>query len=221
VRYLRASDTTTEYEEGARGPSPGTEGDPYPDPVAGLSGGRVYRPVGQKQMGWGTKYDSSNCNMASSAMALERHSLGYFHPNRTSNGPASTPPNHRYFSRSTSLLGTTMQDAVRAWSNGWKEDLIWPGPVPWDYFVSQINSGRGAIAWGLYSAMHPSYRKGTFAGTHAIYVNEQFEDGSFWAVDPLYGYAKIYPRSVLYNYMQPSASGNNVIASFTLRTPVV
>lgn len=182
----------------------------------------TYRPQAQRQYGWGTVYDGSNCNMACAAMALDRHTLGAF--TQTRGEPLNTPPNQRVYSGSTSLVGTTHEDTTTAWSAGWGKTWSNPGPISWATFVANIQSGRGATIFGLYSAMDDTYKKSqTFDGAHALYINEQLGDGSFWGFDPLVGYPIVYPYSVLRTYAESyyGPSTGRVSAGFTRVTPYV
>lgn len=195
VTYQRLSLTAT------TGPEPGT----YPpeagyDPPAPVPGsGNIYRPANQRQFGWGTVYDAWNCNMACSAMLLDRHTMG--RNTRYVGVPASTPPAHRSYSGVTAVAGTGHDDAKRAWTNGWGQSYTYPGTVPWSYFVNQIQSGRGATVFGRYAYMDSNYKKSqTFDGPHAIYINEELSDGSFWGYDPIVGYPIVYPYNVLRTY---------------------
>lgn len=190
----------------------------YPD-VPDLGPGRTYRPQNQRQSGWGTIYDSTNCNMACSAMALDRHTLG--RNTRYVGSPQSVPPSHRYYSGETSLKGTGHDDAKRAWTNGWGQSLTVPGATSWSYFVHQIQSGRGGTIFGRYAYMAQPYKKSrTFNGPHAVYINEQLSDGSFWGYDPIVGYPIVYPYNVLRTYAD-SYYGfrDRVTAAFTRITP--
>lgn len=190
---------------------------PEPGTTSGLPvdvGGTAYRPRGQRQLGWGTKWDGVNCGMTSSAMALDRHTLGAF---SDINGyPLDNPPNMRNFSGVTEVRGTTMGEAVTAWANGWGESLIYPGYTTFDFFVRQIQSGRGAMAAGDYGSL-PIYLKKqlNFNGPHAIFINEQLSDGSFWGFDPLGRAPIVYPYSTLQTYMQTFTGSGHVVASYT------
>jgi hypothetical protein len=202
---------------GGGDPNDPNSGDYYNVP-AGT--GRIYRPRPQRQFGWGTKYDSVNCNFASAAMCLDRHTLGAHSDVRGT--PLSTPPAHRRYSGVTAVAGTGMNDAVRAWRNGWGQSLNWTGYVSWAYFVNQINSGRGAILFGKYSHMAAPYKfSATYNGGHAIYINEQLPNGSFYGVDPIRKYGITYPFHVLRTYAQSWTGSDKVAASFSRQTPRV
>ena len=76
--------------------------------------GPTDRPRHQRQYGWGTPWDGENCNMASGAMLLDRHTLGQFSDVRGS--PRSNPPNMRYFSGDRDFGdGTTQGELQTAW----------------------------------------------------------------------------------------------------------
>ena len=211
---------------GPTDPLPG-EGTPI-TPIPGQTTpgtGRVYRPHPQSQFGWGTPWDGQNCNMAAAAMAMDRHTLGAF---SDSNGsPLATAPNMRTYSGRTgagsfSRVGTTLEDARTAWNAGWGQSLLLPGPVSFEYLVTQLNLGRGAIVHGLETALPAQYREDNWPDAHAIYVNEQLSDGSFWIVDPLRHYGRLYPYDVLRAYATSLHNYNDVVTcAFTQRTPIL
>jgi len=197
---------------------PGEPGAPY-IPPPGNPNGHPYRPANQRQFGWGTIYDSTNCNMACAAMALDRHTLGQY--TRYRGFPQNTPPNMRAYSGSTNLNGTGHDETNRAWDNGWNEDWSYGGPVAWSTMVANIASGRGCTVFGRYAYMEVGYKKSrTYDGPHAIYINEQLSDGSFWGYDPIVGYPIVYPYNVLKNYAESYYGFNGrVPAGFTRVTP--
>jgi len=216
VTYRRADIVTTNPYPPQT--PPGEPGDPY-TPPPGNPDGQVYRPANQRQFGWGTIYDSTNCNMASSAMALDRHTLGAH--TRYRGDPLNTPPNMRFYSGDTDLDGTSQADTTHAWANGWGETWNYGGPVAWATTVANIQSGRGAVVHGRYAYMAAPYKKSrTYNGNHAIYINEQLSDGSFWGYDPIVGYPIVYPYNVLKTYAESFYGFNGrVNAGFTRVTP--
>lgn len=200
-------------EPGYVAPTPG-------NPAIPTGSGRVYRPRPQSQFGWGTPYDGQNCNMAASAMALDRHTLGAF--SAISGTPRSTPPNHRFYSGRLSLnrIGTSLSDAANAWDAGWDKTLLTPGPVSWEYFVNAVANGRGAILHGLPTVLPSSLRKTNWQDAHAIYINEILPDGSFWGIDPVYREPLLYPESALRAYATSLHGFRNVVTSaYTRITP--
>jgi cell wall-associated NlpC family hydrolase len=206
VPYPAAS--TTQSNEAAIGEDddeeePQTPEADLPPQTPTTSEQRIYRPRVQSQLGWGTQWDGQNCNMAASAMALDRHTGGAY--SDISGVPLSTPPNHRTYSGQTgpaslTRQGTSLADAQTAWDVGWEQTLLLPGPVTWEYFAARIAEGRGAIVHGLATVLPPELRKTDWTSAHALYVNEMLPDGSFWGVDPLYREPMIYPASVLRAY---------------------
>jgi cell wall-associated NlpC family hydrolase len=205
-------------------PAVGDDDDPEDSPPAGeepppqTQQTVPYRPAAQRQFGWGTVYDGANCNMACAAMALDRHTLGEH--TATQGNPLNTPPNQRLYSGSTNMQGTGHEDTATAWSNGWNETYVNPGPMTWSTFVSNVQSGRGAIVFGRYDQMADSYRKSlTFDGPHAIYINEMLGDGSFRGHDPLVGYSIVYPYTVLQTYALSYYGNGYISAGFTKVTP--
>lgn len=215
VHYQWASQVATTGAE--PGTLPYEDGEVPPPPVPGPGG--VYRPANQRQFGWGTAYDGVNCNMACSAMLLDRHTMG--RNTRYVGTPQSTPPMHRFYSGVTAVTGTGHDDARRAWTNGWGESYTYPGNVSWAYFVTQVQSGRAATVFGRYGYMDSTYKKSqTFNGPHAIYINEQLSDGTFWGYDPIVGYPIVYPYSVLKTYADSYNGFNDRIqAGYSRITP--
>lgn len=212
VRYRRDVSYPTQFKEGPnRGQS-----------SVGYTGGRVYRPARQRQMGWGTRYDGVNCTAASAAMCLDRDSEGSFSP--SSGTPRATPPNIRSFSGVTAVEGLSMGNCVTAWDSGWGRDLNYYGLVSFGAFEDLVNEGRGSIVMGLYSIIqdfYPSYAYSrTFRGPHAMYVNEQFDDGSFLVYDPLANRVLVYSREQLRHYMQSWTPQGLCNASFSRVTDV-
>jgi hypothetical protein len=197
---------------------PGEPGEPY-IPPPGDPNGTPYRPANQRQFGWGTIYDSTNCNMACAAMALDRHTLGQY--TRYRGSPQNIPPNMRIYSGNHGLNGTGHDDTNRAWSNGWSQDWNFGGPVAWSVMVANIASGRGCTVFGRYLYMADQYKKSrTYNGAHAIYINEQLSDGSFWGYDPIVGYPIVYPYNVLKTYAESYYGfSGRVAAGFTRVTP--
>ena len=120
---------------------------------------------------------------------------------------------------SLNRLGTTIADAVTAWSAGWSEVLLSPGAVNWDYFVAQIRDGRGAILHGRESALPEEFRRSNWQDAHALYVNEILTDDSFWVVDPLGQQAAIFQPDVLKAYAQSLYGADIIICGLTRRTP--
>jgi hypothetical protein len=180
--------------------------------VPDYSGGNVYRPAPQLQYGWGTRFDGYNCTMACSAMALDRHTLGQ---NTAYQGsPRNIPPNHRAYQDDQSE-GTDVYDAATAWDRGWGETLQHVGTTSWADFVSKINEGRGAILQGIYGWMTQSKRFSSYALGHAIYINEQFSNGNFWGIDPLYRYPVVYTSADLQGFAIGAVSEDLVSAAFT------
>lgn len=198
---------------------PANGGYPVPPPLPGEGG--IYRPANQRQFGWGTVYDSVNCAMACSAMALDRHTLG--RNTRYLGSPLSTPPAHRFYSGVTAVVGTGHDDVSRAWSTGWGESLTRLGNIPWGNLVYQVQSGRGVIVFGRYAYMASGYKKSaTFDGPHAVYINDQLSDGSFWGYDPIVGYPIVYPHNVLRTYADSyNGFSDRMSCSFTRVTPRV
>lgn len=216
VEYYGYGDQNTVPLPGVPPTEPGM---PPPTPLPGPGG--FYRPANQRQFGWGTVYDSVNCNMACSAMLLDRHTLGA--NTRYVGYPQSIPPSHRFYSNVTAITGTGHDDAARAWKRGWGQSYTYPGPVGWSYWVFQVQSGRGSTVFGRYSAMDSQYKKSrTYDGPHAIYINEQLQDGSFWGYDPIVGYPIVYPYSVLYNYARSyHGTDSRIEAGYSRITPKV
>lgn len=200
----------------------------YPDGGTtnpGQSGGRVYRPRHQRQYGWGTAWDGENCNMASGAMLLDRHTLGQFSDVRGT--PRSNPPNMRYYSGDRDFGdGTTQSELATAWSVGWGKDTLFMGYHSFRTFENLINSGRGAVVAGIYGVLPSRLRfSATFRGAHAVYCGEQFDDGSFYVMDPLAGKAVIYTRDEMRRYMtamtdSPATDSGLVLASYSRETPI-
>lgn len=191
----------------------------------GQTGGRVYRPRHQRQYGWGTPWDGENCNMASGAMLLDRHTLGQFSDVRGS--PRSNPPNMRYFSGDRDFGdGTTQGELQTAWEQGWNRSTLFMGYHSFLTFEGLINDGRGAVVAGIYGVLPSRLRfSSTFRGAHAVYVGEQFDDGSFYVLDPLAGKAVIYTRAEMRRYMTAmtdSADSDHglVLASYSRETPI-
>jgi hypothetical protein len=182
------------------------------------SGGTVYRPAPVLQYGWGTPLDGWNCAFACGSMALDRHTLGQ---NTVYVGsPRNTPPNQRGF-QSDQSGGASLGDVAVAWANGWGATLHSPGLTSWSNFVSNIASGRGAILSGRYGSLPASKRFSTsFTGPHAIYINENFSNGNFWGIDPLYRYPIIYTTAELQAYAEGLSyvGPGQVSAAFTRMT---
>jgi hypothetical protein len=208
VRYQKHGDSPTDPPQDSLGGPP----------VEGYSGGQVYRPRPISQFGWGTALDGNNCVFASSAMCLMRHTLGALSP--TSGSPTNTPPHHRTYSGDTSG-GATTGAAKHAWNVGWNQNMLDTGWVSWQVFVNAINAGRGAIVLGHYPAMPSPYNfSPSYDAGHAIYINEQFSDGSFWGVDPIRQRALRYPEHVLRHYVEAFTDGHHVDAAFSQETPL-
>jgi hypothetical protein len=199
--------------------------DPTPAPD-GVTGNRVYRPEPLSQMGWGTAYDSENCNITSGCMCLDRHTLGAL-TSRVGT-PRNDPPHMRTFSGRTDHEGTNQDDLETAWRTGWDKDYVNPGVIYWEAVENYINQGRGAVVSGLCLVLPDQFQHG-FTGGHSVYVNEQFGDGSFWVVDPIIGRARNWPREVLrryaeallnYNATTGEVSHGHIICGFSWPTPI-
>lgn len=209
VRYRRASDSQTDTLPPAHGSA------------HGYTGNRVYRPHIVQQYGWGTYWDGHNCTAASSTMCLDRHTLGALTPWKGT--PRNVPPAHRSFSGHFDVNdpGLSMGDMETSWSVGWGRTLTYLGQISFTLFENMINQGRGAIVAGLYGSLPNSLRfSSTFTGGHAIYVNEQFSDGSFLVYDPLSRRALIYSREIMYRYTTQWTGTGLVNVSFSRPTAV-
>jgi hypothetical protein len=180
--------------------------------MATAQGGVVYRPSPVLQYGWGTRFDGYNCGCACSAMALDRHTLG---------GTITTPPEHRA-AQSDQSGGVDLFDIKDAWSDGWGKTFVLPGVHSWSFFASMIEGGHGAIVQGRYDALPARLRFTDFLEEHAIYVNERYDDGSFYVIDPLHRLPVVYSESELRTYGESvSWSGpNQISAGFTRATGI-
>jgi hypothetical protein len=197
VRYRASSLTHT-----TRPSSGGTSGGGAPPPGPPPPQGTVYRPRHLSQFGWHSAGDSYNCNMASSAMLLERDSMGANSP--TSGYPRNTPPNMRLYSGTSPTSATGPPDALRAWQNGWGKSFFWPsGWRSWDNFLGWLNQGRGASMAGHYWILDANYhylKSSNFEGDHQLYVNEQLPNGDFVVDDPLASGAAVWPYEAVKLY---------------------
>lgn len=141
-----------------------------------------YLPIFQRQLNPADPLGSSNCTTYSAAMAGDYHTCG-------SRGPSSaegllTGERVRYLT-GDKTGGTTLLQVDTALNRGWGIDLstrIGAGRLTWNEFVNHINSGRGAILQGGYSAIQYTRFSGsrTFGGNHAIFVPPKWK-----AADPL------------------------------------
>lgn len=180
----------------------------------GTTGGEVYRPAPVLQYGWGSALDGYNCTMACGCMALDRHTLG---ANTTYTGsPRATPPIMRSY-QNDQVGGSDLWDLATAWLNGWGQSLQLPSNYhTWSDFEGYINQGRGAVLAGTYGNLPSSKRfSSSFTGGHAIYINEQFSNGNFWGMDPLYRYPVIYTTAELQAYALGFVASGRVTAAFT------
>lgn len=157
----------------------------------------VYRPPIIMQYGWGTRLDGYNCTMACSAMALARHTNGEL---------ITTPPQHRA-NQDDQLGGADLLDVQVAWQRGW--DRVFNYTVAdWQTLEARLNEGRGIIIQGLYGALPANKRfSSSFTGGHAIYLNEQFGNGTIWGADPLYKLPCLYTPDELITYAHSLAIG--------------
>jgi hypothetical protein len=134
-----------------------------------------YLPIFQKQLNPLDPLGGLNCTAYSGAMAAEYHTCGLKRPlGRTV----------RRMTGDTSG-GTTLPQIDYALNRGWGINLdtrIGSSKLTWSQFVSHINSGKGAILQGHYSAIHGTRFQGdlNFTGNHAIFVPPAFR-----VMDPL------------------------------------
>lgn len=183
-------------------------------PTFTVSPSGYYRPAPVLQGGWGTKFDGFNCTMASSVMALDRHTLGAYTPFKGS--PRSTPPSHRAF-QYDQVGGTGIDDAAVAWANGWGQTLG-VGIYTWAAFMATLGQGRGAIIGGVYGLLPASKRfSSTYTGGHSIYINEILPNGNLWGIDPLFHHPVIYTPGELQPYAEalPWVPNGHIWAGFT------
>lgn len=130
----------------------------------------VYRPPFIKQLD-GSLYAGLNCTMASAAMAAVRHRKG--------SDPAGTAP---WYPTSSYLRGrtgdtsggTTLAQADSVLIRLYNINLDVEYNLGWGDFLQRVLNGQGVILQGGYRPIRDTKYSGsdTFAGNHAVYINE-------------------------------------------------
>lgn len=158
-----------------------------------------YTPRFQDQINPLDPLGSLNCTCYSGAMAGEYHTCGAVRPNGKS---------VRYYT-GDKVGGTTLPQVDYALRRGYNIDLdtrIGSARLTWPTFVNYINSGRGAILQGSYSAIHGTRFQGDlrFTGNHAIFVPPGWRvmdplcDGRYPGIYKYRG--EVYPQSMLKSF---------------------
>lgn len=128
-----------------------------------------YRPKFISQFGWGTKWDSENCDATAGAILLDRQTAGR---------KTATPPQVRALIDSPNKSGgLSLTDVQMALKRGWDENIVNPLPYePWSEFLRQFRQGRGAILFGDCSYKRGKQNcpgpAGELPPNHAIYCQE-------------------------------------------------
>ena len=189
-----------------------------------------YRPTFRKQ-GDGSRYQWSNCNPASHAMAADRHRRGVDPRNHHGWKPTPVEIRNRLIAVYGDRNGTSLPQNDVAVQHLYLVNMAVRYNVPWSSFRSMIISGRGAVVPIKYSVIAPTKYDASpgFTGGHAVYVNERrSSDGRFLVYDPLAdgrrrGIPKgpqWWPASLLQRaaYAYPGTNSGCIHASFTKDT---
>jgi hypothetical protein len=137
----------------------------------------TYRPRLVRQ-GDGSRWQWTNCTMASAAIAIDRHTLGRI---RTTGAKMRSCQNDK-------IGGTDMMDCRLAWDRCFNQNLDVRLKITWKTFIGAIKAGRGVIVVGNYSYIPYQYRgqKHPYRFGHGMYINEvRASDGALLVYDPL------------------------------------
>ena len=90
------------------------------------------------------------------------------------------------------------------------------GNTSFSDFATKITEGRGAVLLGMYEDLPETKRTTTsYAGPHALYINERAGLTDFIGYDPLYPYAITYSYADLTAFAEDYPGPGLVRAGFT------
>lgn len=147
----------------------------------------TYRPTFRKQ-GDGSRYQWSNCNCASHAMAADRHRRGVDPRNEHGWKPTPVEIRNRIIAVYGDRNGTSLDQNDNAVQHLYTVDMAIRYQIPWASFRSLIISGRGAVVPIWYAVIAPTRFDASpgFTRGHGVYVNERrASDGAYLVYDPL------------------------------------
>lgn len=112
----------------------------------------------------GSRYAGLNCNTASAAMLLDRHTVG---------AKRTTGAKVRDLTGDTSG-GTNLAQVAAALLRGWSVSVLVQTPTSMGDFDRRLRAGQGAILQGASSATRGTQYQGseTFGGNHSWFVSE-------------------------------------------------
>ena len=164
--------------------------------------GFVYIPGFQKQITPLDKYGGVNCAAYSTAMAVDRHTMGGIVVTgavvrRATNEPIPDPGSP----------GLNIPQLVHA-VFGWHVQLNNRTGAPWSALMAALHEHRGVVLSGDYDQIPSKYSGQVgFKGDHSVYVNHLSNDGNeLWWMDPLNKAGGFYiPASVAKAYAEKYA----------------